>query len=60
MSIDAGTSSLLVDIVVEVEGQAGALRGGAAVIHTAPQAGGVDKRVALRASTVRTEDVVPG
>ncbi|HET6753368.1 MAG TPA: hypothetical protein VFH23_05400 [Jiangellaceae bacterium] len=53
-------NSLLVDVVVEAEGQAGALRGGAAVIHTALQTGGVGKRVALRASMVRTEDVVPG
>jgi hypothetical protein len=45
---------------VEAEGQAGALGGGAAVIDTALQAGGVEKRVALHESTVRTEDVVRG
>jgi hypothetical protein len=45
---------------VEAEGQAGALGGGAAVIDTALQAGGVEKRVALHGSTVRTEDVVRG
>jgi hypothetical protein len=60
VSIDAGTNCLLVEVVVEAEGQAGALGGGAAVIDTALQAGGVEKRVTLRRPTVRTEDVVPG
>jgi hypothetical protein len=60
VSIDAGTDSLLVEVVVEAEGQAGALGGGAAVIDTALRAGGVEKRVALRGSMVQTEDLVPG
>jgi hypothetical protein len=58
VSIDTGTSSLLVEVVVEAGSQAGALGAGVAVIDTALQAGGVEKRMALRGSTVRTEDIV--
>ncbi len=60
VSIDTGTNSLVVEVVVEAEGQAGALGGDVGVIDTALQAGGIEKRMALRGSTVRTEDVVPG
>jgi hypothetical protein len=60
VSIDTGTNSLLVEIVVKAQSHAGALGGGVAVIDTALQAGGVEKRMALRGSTVRTEDVLSG
>ncbi|MGH2393736.1 MAG: hypothetical protein ACRDGH_09640, partial [Candidatus Limnocylindria bacterium] len=44
VSIDAGTRSLLVEVVVEAESQAGALAAGAAVIDTALRAAGVAER----------------
>jgi hypothetical protein len=59
VSIDAGTRSLLVEVVVEAESQAGALAAGAAVIDTALRAAGVEQRAALRRSAARTEDLIP-
>ncbi len=59
VSIDAATPSLLVEVVVEAESQAGALAAGAAVIDTALQVAGVEKRAAMHGSRARTEDLVP-
>jgi hypothetical protein len=59
VSIDAGSGSLLVELVVEAESRAGALAAGAAVIDTAVRAAGVEKRAGLHGSTARTEDRIP-
>jgi len=59
VAIDAGTGSLLVEVVVEAESQAGALTAGAAVIDTALRAAGVEQRAAPHGSTARTEDPIP-
>jgi hypothetical protein len=59
VSIDTGTNSLLVEVVVEADSQAGALGGGVAVIDAALQGAGAQKRVALHGATARTEDIVP-
>jgi hypothetical protein len=59
VSVDAGTRSLLIEVVVEAEGEAGALATGAAVMDAALWAAGVEKRAALYGSRARTEDVVP-
>jgi hypothetical protein len=59
VSIDAGTGSLLVEVVVEAESQAGALAAGAAVIDTALRAAGLEQPAALHGSTARTENLVP-
>lgn len=58
VSIDAGTGTLLIEVVVEAEGQAGALAVVAAVIDTALRAAGVEQRVAIHGSTARTEDLI--
>jgi hypothetical protein len=59
VSVDAGTRSLRIEVVVEAEGEAGALAAGAAVMDAALRAAGVEKRAALYGSRARTEDVVP-
>ena len=59
VSIDAGTGSLLVEVVAEADTQVGALAFGAAVIDAALRAAGVEERAALRESVARTEDLVP-
>jgi hypothetical protein len=59
VSIDAGTGSLLVEVVVEADSQAGALAAGAGVIDTALRAAGVEKQAAMQESRARTEDLVP-
>jgi hypothetical protein len=58
VSVDAAAPSLLVEVVVEAESQAGALAAGAAVIDTALRAAGVEKRAAMQGSRARTEDLV--
>jgi hypothetical protein len=59
VSVDAAAPSLLVEVVVEAESQAGALAAGAAVIDAALRAAGVEKRAAMQGSRARTEDLVP-
>ncbi len=58
VSINAGTGSLLVEIVVEDESQVGALAAGAAVIDTALWAAGAEKQAAMQESRARTEDLI--
>jgi hypothetical protein len=59
VSVDAGTRSPRIEVVVEAEGEAGALATAAAVMDAAQRAAGVEKRAALYGSRARTEDVVP-
>jgi hypothetical protein len=59
VSIDAGTGSLLVEVVVEAESQAGALAAGAAAIDMALRSAATEERLAVHGSTARTEDLVP-
>jgi hypothetical protein len=59
VSVDAAERSLLVEVVVEAESQAGALAAGAAVIDTALRAAGAEKQAAIQQSRARTEDLVP-
>jgi hypothetical protein len=59
VSIDGGTRSLQVEVIVKAESQAGALAAGAAVIDTAVRAAGVEQRVALHGSTAHAEDLTP-
>jgi hypothetical protein len=57
--VAAAERSLMVEVVVEAESQAGALAAGAAVIDTALWAAGVEKQAAIQESRARTEDLVP-
>ncbi|MGH9229343.1 MAG: hypothetical protein ACRD07_11580 [Acidimicrobiales bacterium] len=59
VSINAGTGSLLVEVVVEAESEAGALAAGAAVIDTALRAAGMERRAAVHRLVARTEDLIP-
>jgi hypothetical protein len=59
VSADAEARSLVVEVVVDAESQAGALSAGAAVIDAALTAAGVEKQAAMHSSRARTEDLVP-
>ncbi|MGH9111592.1 MAG: hypothetical protein ACRDZN_04735 [Acidimicrobiales bacterium] len=59
VSIDAGTGSLLVELVVRADSQAGALAAGATRIDAALQAANVEDRTVMDGSTAHTENLVP-